>query len=133
MPDQPSPSLEDLARAVWIAWGRLGPRRHGVEWSALCRAMADLGERLDAAVARPPRPRASDYVLPVRLRVEKDFACALIAGGSETNTPYGDHSQAIIDKARRLARLLLDGRKRHPQSECPNRPEMCPDCEPPAA
>ena len=115
MPDQHPPTLEDLARAVWIAWGRLGPRRHGVEWSALCRAMADLGERLDAAAARPPRPRASDYVLPVRLRVEKDFACALLSG----NDPWPQNdceAQAVIDAARRLARLLLDAPQPTPEA-----------------
>lgn len=105
MPDQPA-SLEDLARAVWIAWGRLGPPQHGVEWSALCRAMADLGERLDAPASSPPRPHASDYVLPVRLRVEKDFACALCARFFPSNDV---EEQVIIEKARRLARLLLDG------------------------
>ena len=104
MPAEPPPSLESLARAVWIAWGRLGPPQHGVEWSALCRAMADLGDRL--ASPEPPPIRALDYMLPIRLQCELRLACALITHGYPTDDR---EAQAVIDRARILARLLLDG------------------------
>ena len=104
MPDQPPPSLEDLARAAVKAWSKWV--RADAPAVDMVAAMQELERALDAAAAR--RPRASDYVLPVRLRVEKDFACALIAS-MRAWPENGQMCQAVVDKARHLARLLLDG------------------------
>ena len=105
MPDQPA-SLEDLARAAVEAWSKWV--RADAPAADMLAAMQELERALDAAAARPPRPRASDYVLPVRLRVEKDFACALLSGNDPWPQNDGE-ARAVIDAARRLARLLLDG------------------------
>ena len=96
-------SLESLARAAYAAWDR---------WVAADAPAVDLHDAMQALgchLAAPTPPRAGAYMTPGdRVQVELRFACALIAG---CGWPAGDHNgdKALIDHARRLAHLLLDG------------------------
>ena len=108
MPDQPV-SLEDLARAAVEAWDTwlVADSRDGPEMLALNEKMHVIDLHFRRMPDSPP-PRAGAYLTPgERVQIELRFACALIAayGG----TPSEIHGQAVIDKARYLARLLLDG------------------------
>lgn len=103
-----SDSLEDLARAAVEAWRRWcdADRDYAApEFADVAAAIVALEKRLEAP------PGAGAYMTPgERVQVELRFACAIVSG---YGCPGDDRDcQAIVDKARRLARLLLDeGRK----------------------